>query len=194
MRILAGQFKGREILTPRGADVVRPITGLVKKSLFDILGGRLEDATVADLYCGTGTQGLEALSRGARRCCFADRDRLALNLLRRNIEALGVANQAVIWPGDVTARLAGWMKGLDHPLDVAFVDPPYADARRWSWAAVAEEIFDPLARHLAAEGVVVLRLPGEIEAPPRIGPLALAREKRYGDMTLLFLERAGEGE
>ena len=85
MRILAGEYKGRKLLPPPGRAQTRPITGSVKKSLFDMLGVRLVDAIVVDLYCGTGTIGLEALSRGAARCYFAERDRAVLERLRRNI-------------------------------------------------------------------------------------------------------------
>jgi len=170
------------------------MTGLVKKSMFDILAGRVEGALVADLYCGTGTLGLEALSRGARRCCFADRDRGAMALLRRSIRELDLADRCVLWQGDLMIRLAGWLGELDAPLDLAFVDPPYADARKWSWDRVARALFEPLGAHLADGGLIVLRLPAKIDPPQRLGPLVIARSKRYGDMTLAFLRRLEEGE
>jgi 16S rRNA (guanine966-N2)-methyltransferase len=191
MRILAGRFKGREILTPRGRQV-RPMTGLVRKSLLDILAPRLEGAAVADLYCGTGTLGLEALSRGAGRAFFAERDRRTVLLLRRNLQAFGVEDCCRVWEGDLTARLARWLEECGSAIDIAFVDPPYADARSWDWSQAVSDIFEPLARHLAPEGVVALRLPGGVEPPAALGPLAVAREKRYGDMTVLLLERGGE--
>ena len=67
MYILAGKYKGRKLLPPPPGSVTRPVTGLVKKSLFGMLGVRVEDAVVVDLFCGTGTMGLEALSQGAGR-------------------------------------------------------------------------------------------------------------------------------
>jgi len=193
MRILAGRFKGREILTPREGPV-RPMTGLVRKSLLDILAPRLEGAAVADLYCGTGTLGLEALSRGAARAFFAERDRRTAMLLRRNLQAFGVLDCCRVWEGDLTARLARWLEECGAAIDIAFVDPPYADARSWDWAAAGRDIFEPLARHLSPGGVVALRLPGGVEAPAPLGDLAVTREKRYGDMTVLLLERGGEAK
>ena len=187
IRIMGGRLKGREVLTPRGAETVRPMTGLVKKSLFDILGPRLVGAAVADLYCGTGTLGLEALSRGAARCFFAERDRRVAFLLRRNIRELGLASQAVVWEGDLTVRLERWLEEAGAALGIAFVDPPYRDARQWDWAAAGERLFAPLARRLAPEGVVALRLPSGAEHPNPVGPLVIHREKRYGDMKVLFL-------
>ena len=70
MRILAGRFKGRNLLPPSGGGQTRPITGRARKSLFDILAPHLQGALVLDLYCGTGTMGLEALSRGAAEVVF----------------------------------------------------------------------------------------------------------------------------
>jgi 16S rRNA G966 N2-methylase RsmD len=145
---------------------------------------------VADLYCGTGTLGMEALSRGAGRCFFAERDHFVASLLRRNIQTLAAGESCVVWEGDLTARLARRLEESAARIDIAFVDPPFPDARRWSWPRVVEEIFDPLARHLAEDGVVALRLPNGVEATPSLGPLVLAREKQYGGMVVLLLERA----
>ena len=189
MRILAGEYKGRTLLSPPSGSVTRPITGRVKKSLFDMLGDRLLDAAVVDLYCGTGSMGLEALSRGARACWFAERDRRVVSRLRRNIEAVGAGEICGVWPGDATKRLAERLAEVDGPVDVAFVDPPYAAARRWSWDAVAEAIFRPLAERLADDGLVVLRLPAGVELPERVGGLTVVRVRLYGDMALAMLRR-----
>jgi len=187
MRIIGGQFKGRKLLAPPPAAQTRPITGSVKKSLFGMLGPRLDAATVMDLYCGTGTLGLEALSCGAQRCCFADRDRAVLARLRRNIDAVGATERCEVRSGDVERQLARWLAQLGWQVDVAFVDPPYADVRRWSWDRAAERIFAPLAEALTDEGIVVLRSGGPGDPPQRIGPLETFRLRRYGKMRLALL-------
>jgi len=189
MRILAGEYKGRKLLSPPGRAQTRPITGSVKKSLFDMLGGRLIDAVVVDLYCGTGTIGLEALSRGAARCYFAERDRAVLERLRRNIDAVGAGDRSVVWTGDAARGLAGRLAGVDGAVDLAFVDPPYAVARQWSWDQVGRSVFGPLAEHLADDGLVVLRLPGDVELPAKIKGLEIVRKRKYGDMALALLGR-----
>jgi len=189
MRILAGEYKGRNLLPPPASSDTRPMTAAAKKSLFDILAGRLIDAAVADLYCGTGTLGLEAMSRGARRCYFADRDRLVLSRLRRNIETLGLFPRCVVWCGDVPVSLAGWLEGLDCAIDVAFVDPPFSQVRQSPWQQAADRIFVPLSAHLSADGVVVLRLPSELRVSGDFGPLALQRTRQYGGMKVLLLGR-----
>lgn len=186
MRILAGQFKGRNLLSPKGSRTTRPMTGLVKKSLFDTLSGDLPDAVVADLFCGTGTIGLEALSRGARFCVFADRDRSVIQRLRRNLEDLQVGDRSSVWAGDLFARLGGWLAGLDDRLDLAFVDPPYDAARSWDWPEVAGTLFLPLAGALADGGLVVLRCPRGVQPPPKIGPLVESRQKAYSGESLTF--------
>lgn len=188
LHILAGRYKGRKLLAPPTSAQTRPITGAIKKSLFDIIEAWLEGALVLDLYCGTGTLGLEAMSRGAQRCCFADRDPDVLEGLRQNLRALGATEQAQIWSGDVIAKLAGWLSNLDRPVDLAFVDPPYADAESWEWSAVVDQVFAPLAKHLEAQGLLVLRLPKRVEPPEDLAGLGLRRTKTQGGMTLGFYQ------
>src|SRR5215213_11146140 len=97
MRIIAGEFRGRRLLPPEGADVTRPITDRVKQSLFDILAPDIEGARVLDLFAGTGSMGLESLSRGAAHATFFEADRSAAKRLRRNIDTLkvGAASEVV---------------------------------------------------------------------------------------------------
>lgn len=189
MYILAGQFKGRQLLSPEGKGTTRPITGHVKKSLFAMLGEMLTGQTVLDLYCGTGTMGLESISRGAKRCYFADRDPFALSQLSQNIKTLGVADKCVTWNGDIEAGLATWVSQVSDPIDVAFVDPPYATAREWDWNAAGEKIFAPLAPRLADDGVVVLRVGERTTVPETLGGLVTGRVRAYGDMLLIMLVR-----
>lgn len=185
LRIGAGIWRGRKILSAPGWNT-RPMTAMAKKSLFGILAGRLEGAVVLDLYCGTGTLGLEALSHGAKRCVFAERDGSVLDRLRRNIAACGAETMSLLWPGDVERTLASRLRELGEKADIVFVDPPFPAARRWDWPRMVETFFSPLAGALAEEGLVVLRLPGEVPAPEVLGPLALRRICRYGDMTISF--------
>src|SRR5438105_14038385 len=100
MRIIAGEYRGRRLLAPEG-DVTRPITDRVKQSLFDILAPRIEAATVYDCFAGTGSMGLECLSRAAERAIFFEADHSALARLRRNIEALRVADRTRVVAGDL---------------------------------------------------------------------------------------------
>ena len=188
LRIHAGRLRGRKLLPPPAKATTRPMTGLAKKSLFGILGPHLAGATVLDLYCGTGTLGLEALSQGAARCCFAESDRAVLGRLERNIDTCSVRDESMVWAGNLESRLAYWLEALDGEVDLVFLDPPYAAARRWNWAKIERKIIEPLAARLADDGVLILRLPGDTPAPETLGPLKQTRTKTYGDMVIAFYE------
>lgn len=190
MRIIAGEHRGRRLLGPKGCQT-RPITDRVKTALFSMLGPGVEDAVVVDLFAGTGSIGLEALSRGARWCCFAERERTAIERLRSNIDLLGLGGRCRIWRGDVFARLRGWLDELAEPVDLAFVDPPYELVAGPAWQAAGEKIFDPLAEKLAPRGQVVFRCRRNIPTPEALGLLCVRERRDYGRMSLLMLGRQG---
>jgi 16S rRNA (guanine966-N2)-methyltransferase len=181
MRIIAGEFRGRKLLPPAG-DVTRPITDRVKQSLFDILTPQIEAARVYDCFAGTGSMGLECLSRGAAHATFFEADRSALERLKKNIAAVGVANRSTVVAGD----LFRWFEGAQPDLraDLVFLDPPYrflaerpADVRR-----VAARIADA---HLSAGGTVVFR--HDARDALDLPPLVVADRRQYGGMVLEFL-------
>jgi len=190
MHIQSGTHRGRRLLPPPKSAITRPITGLAKKSLFGMLAGHLPGATVADLFCGTGTLGLEALSNGAAHCIFAERSPAVMDRLRRNIETLDVAKQTTVWAGDVMRSLSRRLGKLDAPLDVVFVDPPYAQSRQWDWPRITRQLFAPLAEQLADDGIVVLRAEVHVEKPETLAGLTVVREKTFGGMALWLLAKA----
>jgi 16S rRNA (guanine966-N2)-methyltransferase len=121
MRIISGQWRGRQIVAPKG-DATRPTADRTRETLFSMLTSRLgsfEGLAVADLFAGSGALGLEALSRGAASCVFVEQDKPALDALRLNIEKLGA--QADVRPGSVMA-----LGHVVKAIDVILMDPPYA--------------------------------------------------------------------
>src|SRR5437016_8160373 len=100
MRIIAGEFRSRQLLAPR-SDATRPITDRAKQSLFDILQPDLPGAIVYDCFAGTGSMGLECLSRGAAHVTFFESDRSAVALLRKNIATLGVSDRSTVIDRDL---------------------------------------------------------------------------------------------
>ncbi len=121
MRIIAGQWRGRPLLAPKG-DATRPTADRTREALFSMLVSRLgafDGLAVADLFAGSGALGLEALSRGAERCIFVEQDRLAIDALKANIAKLG-AKGAEIRQGSVLA-----LPPAATPLDLVMMDPPY---------------------------------------------------------------------
>ena len=185
VKIAGGSLRGRKLLPPPGTGT-RPMTGLAKKSIFSIVLPWLEDAVVLDLYSGTGTIGLEALSRGAKLACFAERDRAVLNRLKRNIEDCEMVDNSQIWAGNIESKLSRWIEKLDQKIDVAFLDPPYPQVRKWNWSTIENKLFVPIAQSLADDGLVVLRTPGKITPPEMLGNLQKKRVKEYGDMLIFF--------
>src|SRR5690606_33658674 len=121
MRIIAGRWRGRRILTPAG-DLVRPTADRVREAWMSIVHLDLPDARVLDLYAGSGALGLEALSRGARHADFVDSHLLPLRTLARNIETLATSDRVTVHRDDVM-RFVGALDAEQY--DVAFADPPY---------------------------------------------------------------------
>jgi len=131
MRIIAGNWRSRRLLRPDTTDT-RPLPDRVRESLFNILGerygspGGLPALHVADVFAGSGSIGLEALSRGAGHCCFFERGRDALTALRRNIDALQAESNTTVITGDAWQRATMGVEG--QPLELVFLDPPYRDS------------------------------------------------------------------
>lgn len=186
MYIEAGEMKGRKLLAPPGEAMTRPITGRVRKSVFGIIQDWLPEAVALDLYCGTGTLGLEAISRGADLCFFAERDRRVVDRLRRNIRDCRVEDRAEVWAGDIETQLPAWLARVSRPVDLVFLDPPFPHAQRWNWAKQQRTMFDPLAGALAGDGLIVLRVPDDVDPPQTLGRLVGKRIEEYGNMKVLF--------
>ena len=107
MRVVAGELRGRKIEAPEGK-TTRPTTDKARQATFNALGsaGVIIDAHVVDAFAGSGALGIEALSRGAAHCTFIERDRDALEVLKRNVDTLGLTDRATIVRGDAMSQLA----------------------------------------------------------------------------------------
>src|SRR6201995_3968896 len=127
MRIIAGQFRSRVILGPEDDQTTRPITDRVKQSLFDIITPLIDGASVYDIFAGTGSMGLECLSRGAEHATFFEADRGALANLKKNIATLKLDGQSQVVPGDLFKWFAdkSQIANLKSQIHIAFLDPPY---------------------------------------------------------------------
>jgi len=187
VRIIAGEFRGRRLLGPAD-QATRPITDRVKQSLFDILSQQLSGAAVWDVFSGTGSLGLEALSRGAASCVLFERHRPAALRLGRNIEALGLAGRCHIVSRDVLALGEQDLAVLPAP-ELIFFDPPYPLVRdRPTELSAALQRF---AGRLAPGGRAILRL--EKGASWTTG-LPVLDDRSWGSMRILFLGAPGSPE
>jgi 16S rRNA (guanine966-N2)-methyltransferase len=181
MRVVAGALRGRNIKAPDG-DATRPTTDRTREAVFNALSSLdvIDDAVVLDLYAGSGAMGIEALSRGARRCTFIERDRRALDAVRANVTQLGLGDRSAVLAGDVMTSVVA-----QRGVDLALVDPPYEFA---DWPALLTAI----SVALAPDAVVVA------ESGRDLGSLSgwtVLRSKRYGRTWVSFLQRvvADEG-
>ncbi|WP_417848258.1 16S rRNA (guanine(966)-N(2))-methyltransferase RsmD [Thalassoglobus sp.] len=131
MRIIAGKYRRRKLQTNPGL-TTRPITDRVKEALFENIHQRVEGKRVVDIFAGTGTIGLEALSRGATSVTFIEKDRKALQFLKENVATLDCKEDVLVWPADVlrcSYRPKGDRIADFVPWEVVFFDPPYQMVR-----------------------------------------------------------------
>lgn len=182
MRIIAGRFRGRPLASPSGTHT-RPTAARARGALFEILRTELDGARVADLFAGTGALGLEALSRGASHVDFYETGRAALDALRKNVAALGVAGSTRIVSGSLPDSL-----GRGEPYDVVFMDPPWRLGHELKVAARLVA-----ADRLARAGLLIIESPRaeplDEGAFADLG-LALHDRRTYGDTELRFFSRA----
>ncbi|MEJ7732811.1 MAG: 16S rRNA (guanine(966)-N(2))-methyltransferase RsmD [Polyangiaceae bacterium] len=175
MRVIAGALGGRRLLAPRGRET-RPTSDRVREALFSALAD-VSGAAVLDLYAGTGALGIEALSRGAARAVFVERDRAALAVLRENLQALGLEPRAAVVAQTVERSLVEVSRR--GPYQLLLVDPPYADV-----TAAVELVGELVARGaIDGAGRVVVEHASR-DAPPRHAALEVQDTRRYGDTSV----------
>jgi 16S rRNA (guanine966-N2)-methyltransferase len=183
IRIISGIYKGRRLkLVPSPS--VRPMQDKVKGALFNILGGRVEGAVCLDGFAGTGSIGLEALSRGAARCVFVDEFYPAAKVVRQNVEACGAEERSVVLHREFNRAVIDLAK-QGVRFDIVFLDPPYRLLEERNPLRVLRK-----RDAVKPGGLVVLRHYYRIE--PRLGDFKLERRVALGDDILaLFVREAG---
>lgn len=177
MRVIAGEAKGRKLLSVPG-QATRPITDRVKKSLFDILGGRVVNTFFLDLFAGTGSVGIEALSRGARRAVFVERNRQALRVIVENLKMTGLADRAQVVSSDVFKFLK---REFDEKFDIVYIAPPQYEGL-WAQTLLALDGRELLAN----EGLIVAQMHPKEFVALDLKSLQLADQRKYGSTLLCF--------
>jgi 16S rRNA (guanine966-N2)-methyltransferase len=175
MRIIAGSHKGHTIHAPRGRDT-RPTSDRVRENVFNIVGP-LDGAAVLDLYAGSGAMGLEALSRGAARAVFVERDGEAVRAVERNLDKLRLAG-TILRQDAVTALAAE--AGSHRKYDLVLVDPPYD-----MYPDVQPQLARYLPSLLAPDGLLVVETDARVE--PDL-PLRLRTTRKYGQARITIYE------
>ncbi len=183
MRVIGGTAKGRRLHAVPGS-TTRPITDRVKEALFNILGADVVGARFLDLFAGTGSVGIEALSRGAAHVDFVERAGKAVATIHRNLRETGLAERATVIRRDVFA----FLETAEGPYDIIFLAPPQY---RGLWIATLRAL-DRRPELLAPEGQVVVQIdPLEYEEL-QLTHLALVDQRVYGSTMLCFYAPSGE--
>lgn len=192
MRIIAGLKRGMKLVEPRG-DVSRPILDRVKESLFSVLYkyDLPADAVVADVFAGVGSLGLEALSRGARACCFVERDPDVGRVLQQNIAKTGWGARVRI------CRLDAYVSGapVDRqvgPYDLVFVDPPYPTTYDVDANSRLAGLLGVLKSQVKPDAIVTVRTHRRVSLLERYSDFKVLDRRQWGTMavTLLALQSA----
>ena len=172
MRVIAGEFRSRVLKTLPGMDV-RPTPDRLREALFSILAPRLKGAVFLDAYAGTGSVGIEALSRGASRAVFIEKNRAAMLVIRENLRSLGIEDRAEVAFGR-TAQLVA-----RHKADIVFLDPPYPLEGEYSASLNAlSKTFE--------QGLVIAQHASRFALAESYGGLVRLRVLKQGDNSLSF--------
>ncbi len=189
MRISAGEFKGRKIGSKKlfvkraGKDDLRPTPAKVREAIFDILRSEIEGASLLDLYAGTGTIGIEALSRGAESVVFVESVRPRVKAISDLIDRLNLASKASVH-GEETEAFLKRASVTGETYDIIFADPPYASDE-------IEKILPLIDKYgiLDADGVLLCEHGAKAAVPVASGSLKLRKQYRYGDTRLALYRK-----
>ncbi|RWZ78833.1 MAG: 16S rRNA (guanine(966)-N(2))-methyltransferase RsmD [Candidatus Microsaccharimonas sossegonensis] len=177
VRLISGLYGGR-IIEGSGTNRTHPMGERIRNAIFNKIGFELKDAEVLDAFAGSGALGLEALSRGARKVTFIERDRVAQTIINSNIALLGVERDATL----VKAPVASWAKASHRQFDIIFADPPYHDPQ----LSTVTELF----RLLKPNGLMVLSYPGRSETLAETG-VVVVDNRSYGNAAIAFYRKEG---
>ena len=187
MRIIGGIRQGRKLVDWEETGI-RPMRDFVRSALFSILDDFIPEADFLDLFSGTGSVGLEALSRGAKSCAFVDRSPGACSIVRRNLDALDFLTEGRVLEGDAVAAI-NELARRGRRFDVVFVGPPYYQELV---PATLTTLSD--GRILVEDFLVVAEIHHTETAAEAYGVLERVDTRRYGDNQLLFYRRADGSE
>ncbi len=176
MRIIAGTARGRRLQAPSNR-AIRPTGDRTRENLFNILMPRIAGARFLDLFCGSGANGIEALSRGAAHATFIDNDNAALRITRHNLELCRLSVDSSIIKASIPAQL----ERQPQPFDIVFADPPYTYGDYTALLTTLSAL-----DFLAADCLVVVETSHKTSLPAAAGPLRQQRQRRYGDTALTF--------
>ena len=186
MRVTGGRLRGRRLASFKGLEI-RPTSDRVREAIFDILGHHLTGEKVLDLFAGTGSLGIEALSRGASWVLFIDRSAKAEGLIGKNLKLCGLETKGVVLRKDLLKGFPRRQDLLEEKVDLVFVDPPYR-----------KDMILPVLEDLCGLGILgsLATLVAQSEQkevlPARVGCLEMAKSRIYGDTRITLYRNEGQ--
>ena len=193
MRVIAGTFKGRRLAAPKGDRLVRPTADRVKESIFSILREQVVDANFLDLCAGTGSIGIEALSRGAKHVTFLERDARCIGIIERNLHICGLLAESearhCLLRRDAVKGISDLCK-QSAVFEVIYFDPPYS-VGFVNGSQLYTDCLELLAESslLRVGGVLLVEHAKQYVAPDVVGSLKQSRQARYGDTVVSFYQK-----
>lgn len=190
MRIIAGSKRGMNLFSPK-TQASRPITDRVKESLFSVLYNYdlPGEATVADLFCGVGSLGLEALSRGAKFVTFIEKDPVIIETLRKNIEKANFVKDSKVIKAN--AFKAGAAHGFaEEKYGLVFIDPPYAATQDVGANSDLAGLLDAMANQVTDDGMVIVRTRRDVSLLQEYGQFRIAERRQWGTMAVTILAKS----
>lgn len=182
MRVISGTYRSRRLLTPRGLDT-RPTSDRLRETLFNVLAPRIAGSIFVDLYAGSGANGIEALSRGAKFAYFVERATPALAAIRANLNALGIKADFAIEARSVAGVLRTWAETRKE-VDIIFLDPPYEQVDEYT--ATLGLLGGPCGLLLGKKSLVIAEHRRKTALNSRYGTLLRYRLLEQGDAALSF--------
>lgn len=179
LRVIAGSVKGRRLKTVKGTST-RPTSDRVKESLFNILSSFISDAEILDLFAGTGSLGIEALSRGAASVVFVEKDAAAFSVINQNLETVGLKDKSEIIKGDAFSIIND-LAQKDRKFDIILLDPPYHKNLIIEALKYIEK-----SDIIKKDSVIAAERDAGDPVPDSEGRLFLAKDVKYGDTALSF--------
>lgn len=180
MRVISGSARGKRLKAPTGLHT-RPITDMIKEALFNVWGQEIIGASLLDLFAGSGSVGIEALSRGACRVIMVDNDKNAIKLMKENLANCRFFTNYEVYHNDVF-RAVDLLNRHQEKFDYIYVDPPFTNEK------IFPEIMQVLGRAslLASDGILVIRTKKQKEMAESYGYLLKYRLSNYGESSLHY--------
>ena len=187
MRIIAGSKRGMNLLGPKTQES-RPISDRVKESLFSVLYkyGLPDGAIAADLFCGVGSLGLEALSRGAEFVTFVEQGPKIISVLNKNIEKAGFVKESKVIRANAF-KIGAPLNSERQKYGLVFVDPPYAEIMDVQIGSPLGGLLDLLGGQVAGDGIVIVRTDQKVSLLEQYGELKVIEQRRWGTMAVTIL-------